>query len=89
MYTSVKVPTVMVERIQRVLKARGYRSVSEFVIESVRLRVDSILSVADEQVALSIIGSECECQVSSRIAHKALAGEPLTDQDTHFPVKGR
>jgi Arc/MetJ-type ribon-helix-helix transcriptional regulator len=41
-YATVKVPAPLVERIGRIAEANGYRSVSEFVIDSIRVRLDAI-----------------------------------------------
>jgi Arc/MetJ-type ribon-helix-helix transcriptional regulator len=41
-YTTVKVPMPLAKRIETVSEANGYRSVSEFVIESIRYRLDSL-----------------------------------------------
>lgn len=40
-YTSVKVPKILAEKIMNnpIVKSWGYRSVSEFMIESVRLHL--------------------------------------------------
>lgn len=38
-YTSVKVPKRLSERIQSICEEWGYRSITEFVIESARLRL--------------------------------------------------
>jgi Arc/MetJ-type ribon-helix-helix transcriptional regulator len=40
-YATVKVPTPLVKQIERVAESNGYRSVSEFVIESIRYRLGS------------------------------------------------
>ncbi|MCV0372754.1 MAG: ribbon-helix-helix domain-containing protein [Nitrosarchaeum sp.] len=39
-YTSVKVPKVLAEKIMNKTKDQGYRSVSEFVLESTRRRLE-------------------------------------------------
>lgn len=39
-YTSVKVPKVLAEKIINKTKDEGYRSVSEFVLESTRRRLE-------------------------------------------------
>lgn len=41
-YATVKVPVPLVKRIESVGPSNGYRSVSEFVIESVRHRLDEM-----------------------------------------------
>ncbi len=41
-YATVKVPVPLVKRIETVAASNGYRSVSEFVIESVRYRLDHL-----------------------------------------------
>lgn len=48
------------------------------IIECLQDEVDSL------KKALTLIGSECECAISSRIANKALNEELLDDEDTHF-----
>lgn len=35
--------------------------------------------------ALTMICEECECEVTSRIASKAISGETVTEDDSHFP----
>ncbi len=47
-YATVKVPAPLVKKIERVAEPNGYRSISEFVIESIRYRLDAI---ADQAVA--------------------------------------
>ena len=37
--TSVKVPKVLAEKVRIVSEKEGYRSVTEFILESVRLRL--------------------------------------------------
>ena len=39
-YTSVKVPKVLAERINEIANREGYRSVSEFILESARRRLE-------------------------------------------------
>ena len=39
-YTSVKVPKILAEKIMNKTKNEGYRSVSEFVLESTRRRLE-------------------------------------------------
>lgn len=41
-YAKVSIPRDMVERARRVLARHGYRSVSEFVIDSVRRRLEEL-----------------------------------------------
>lgn len=41
-YTSVQVPKVLAEKIKRKMAGQGYRTVSEFVIDAVRRRLDEI-----------------------------------------------
>lgn len=41
-YTTVKVPVPLAKQIETVSEANGYRSISEFVIESIRYRLDSL-----------------------------------------------
>ena len=39
-YTSVKVPKVLAERINEIVNREGFRSVSEFVLDSTRRRLE-------------------------------------------------
>ena len=41
-YTSVKVPKVLAEKIQTVAVQEGYRSVSEFLLDAGRRRLEHI-----------------------------------------------
>ena len=41
-YTSVQVPKVLAEKIKRKMAGQGYRTVSEFVNDAVRRRLDEI-----------------------------------------------
>ena len=41
-YTSVQVPKVLDEKIKRKMAGQGYRTVSEFVNDAVRRRLDEI-----------------------------------------------
>ena len=41
-YTSVQIPKVLADKIKRKMAAQGYRTVSEFVIDAVRRRLDEI-----------------------------------------------
>jgi Arc/MetJ-type ribon-helix-helix transcriptional regulator len=43
-YATVKVPAPLVKRIEAIAEPNGYRSVSEFVVESVRARLESLHS---------------------------------------------
>lgn len=45
-YTTVKVPVPLARRIESVSESHGYRSVSEFVIESIRYRLDHLDSAS-------------------------------------------
>ena len=39
-YTSVKIPKVLAERIKKVCEPLGYRSVSEFILDATRRRLE-------------------------------------------------
>jgi metal-responsive CopG/Arc/MetJ family transcriptional regulator len=39
-YTSVKVPKVLAERILKICEKEGYRSVSEFILDATRRRLE-------------------------------------------------
>lgn len=41
-YATVKVPVPLVKRIETVAESNGYRSISEFVIDSIRVRLDNL-----------------------------------------------
>lgn len=41
-YSTVKVPAPLVKRIESVAEPNGYRSISEFVIDSIRCRLESL-----------------------------------------------
>lgn len=41
-YTSVKVPKILAEKIQAIATPEGYRSVSEFLLEAGRRRLEEI-----------------------------------------------
>jgi metal-responsive CopG/Arc/MetJ family transcriptional regulator len=41
-YTSVKIPKVLADRINQVAGQMGYRSVSEFVLDSTRRRLEQL-----------------------------------------------
>lgn len=44
-YTSIKVPRTLAERINKVAPVLGYRSVSEFILDSARRHLDKIEEV--------------------------------------------
>lgn len=41
-YTSVKVPKILAEKIQTVAIEEGYRSVSEFILDASRRRLEAL-----------------------------------------------
>ena len=41
-YTSVQIPKVLTDKVKQKMAKQGYRTVSEFVIDAVRRRLDEI-----------------------------------------------
>ena len=41
-YTSIKIPKTLSVKIKKIIEREGFRSVSEFVLDSTRRRIDEI-----------------------------------------------
>ena len=46
-YMKISIPRNLVKRIERIAEHYGYRSISEFVIEAVRIRLEKLEGVVD------------------------------------------